>query len=154
MEALDASERRARRYAIDKDETFAVAYPLVTKCDVLFLAGCIEYLEHARLAIDLDLFAVRILDGWIVGLDEMIETELRWSVSGALVTTGSTMLTCMVKAVLPTPPSPRTTSLYRVILPAMVPAWTEKELAGCGRLKMGGGRAEEFDARQLAAHVG
>jgi hypothetical protein len=31
----------------------------------------------------------------------------------------------MVRAVLPTPPSPSTTSLYSVILPAMVPAMQE-----------------------------
>ena len=76
MESLYTGEGGAGRDAVDEDKTLAVAYPLVSECDVFFLAGCIEDFEHARLAVDLHLLAVRVFDGGIVCLNEVVQTEL------------------------------------------------------------------------------
>lgn len=65
-----------------------------------------------------DLFAVRVLNGRVVGLDEVVETELRdCDVSRRSLRFRFGVRTWMVSAVFPTPPSPNTTSLYRVIFP-------------------------------------
>ena len=66
VEAGDAGEGRARRDAVDQHEALAVADPLVAQRGILLLAGGIEHLEHARLPVDDDLFAVRVLDGGVV----------------------------------------------------------------------------------------
>ena len=79
VEALDPSKRRARGYAVHEDKTFAVTYPLIAQSNVLFLAGRVEYLEHARLAINLYLLTVRILDGGVISLNKVIQAELGWS---------------------------------------------------------------------------
>lgn len=76
VEALDAGEGGARRDAVDEDEALAVAYPLVSQRNVLLLAGGVEHLEHARLAVDLHLLSVRVFNGGVVGLDEVVQTEL------------------------------------------------------------------------------
>jgi len=122
VEALDAGKGGARGDAVDEHEALAVAYPLVAQGDVLLLAGGVEDLEHARLAVDLDLLAVRVLDGGVVCLDEVVQAQLR-VVSHARERDGAGEgegATWMVRAVLPTPPSPSTTSLYSVIFPAIL----------------------------------
>lgn len=78
VEAFDAVEGSAGRDAIDQDEAFAVADPLVAKGCIFFLACCVENFEHAGLVVDDDLFAVGVFDGGVVGLDEVIEAELWW----------------------------------------------------------------------------
>jgi hypothetical protein len=76
VEALDSSKRGARWDAVDEDEAFSIAYPLVAQGNVLLLAGCVEDFEHARLAVNLNLLAVRVFNSGIVGLDEMVQTKL------------------------------------------------------------------------------
>jgi hypothetical protein len=58
VKALYAGKRGTRRDAVDEHEPFTVAYPLVSQCNVLFLAGCIEDLEHTRLAVNLHLLPI------------------------------------------------------------------------------------------------
>jgi hypothetical protein len=58
VESLYAGEGGTGRDAVDEDKPLAVAYPLVSECDIFFLAGGIEYFEHARLAVDLHLLTV------------------------------------------------------------------------------------------------
>ena len=77
VEALYAGEGGARGDAVDEHEALAVAYPLVPQCNVLLLAGRVEHLEHARLAVDLHLLAVRVFDGGVVRLDEVVQAQLR-----------------------------------------------------------------------------
>lgn len=115
VEALDARERRARRHAVDENEALAVADPLVAQRCVLFLSGRVEHFEHAGLVVNHGLLAVGIFDGWVVLLPESV----RWPYiilikRGELVRTVSTKCcrqSWIVRAVLPTPPSPSTTSL-------------------------------------------
>lgn len=59
----------------------------------------------------------------------MIQTELEIELSAEVAEYKLRMceLTWIVRAVLPTPPSPRTTSLYMVILPA-IPILTTADL--------------------------
>lgn len=78
MEVADAREGSARVDAIDQHEALAVADPLVAEGRVLLLAGGVEDLEHARLAVDDDLLAVRVLDGGVVRLNKVVEAELSW----------------------------------------------------------------------------
>jgi hypothetical protein len=76
VELVDAAEGRARRDAVHQHEALAVADPLVAQRGVFLLAGGVEHLEHARLLVDDDLFAVRVFDGGVVGLDEVVQAEL------------------------------------------------------------------------------
>jgi hypothetical protein len=76
VEPLDALKGRARRDAVHEHEALAVTYPLVAQGNVLLLAGRVEHLEHARLAVNLHLLAVRVLDGGVVRLDEVVEAQL------------------------------------------------------------------------------
>lgn len=76
VEFGDARERGARCDTVDQYETLAISNPLVAQCGVFFLARRVQHLEHARLLVDDDLFAVGVFDGGIVGFDEVIETEL------------------------------------------------------------------------------
>lgn len=85
VEALDAVEGGAGGDAVDEDEAFAVADPLVAEGGVFFLAGCVEDFEHAGLVVDDDLLAVGVFDGGVVGLDEVVEAELLEEVSRGCV---------------------------------------------------------------------
>jgi hypothetical protein len=76
VELLDARERCSRRDAVDEDEAFAVSYPLVPQRCVLLLSGRVQDFEHARLLVDHDLLAVGVLDGRVVGLDEVVQAKL------------------------------------------------------------------------------
>lgn len=75
-EPLYAFKSCSGRNRVDEEETFAFANPLISERRVFFLTSGVEHFEHAWLIIDDGLFAIRIFDGGIVGLDEMIETEL------------------------------------------------------------------------------
>ena len=66
VEARDAGEGRARRDAVDQDETLAVADPLVAQRRILFLPCRVEHLQHARLPVNDHLLAVGVFDGGIV----------------------------------------------------------------------------------------
>ncbi len=68
VEALDAGEAAAGGDGVDEDEAFAVADPLVAERGVFFLAGCVEDFEHAGLAVYHHLFAVGVLDCWVVSM--------------------------------------------------------------------------------------
>lgn len=63
---------RAGGYAVHEHKTLSVSYPLISQRDVVFLAGGIEHFEHTWLAVDLHLLAVRVFDGGVVRLDEVV----------------------------------------------------------------------------------
>jgi hypothetical protein len=111
---------------------------LVAQRGVFFLAGRVEDLEHAGLAVDDYLFAVGVFDCWVVSGDNAL---VGWRASNGErwthVSTKCCRHSCIVRAVcnhelekcggqwssqltLPTPPSPSTTSLYRIIFPDML----------------------------------
>ena len=58
--------------AVDEDEAFSVADPLVSEGGVFFLAGGVEDFEHAGLGVDDDLFAVGVFDGGVVGFYKVV----------------------------------------------------------------------------------
>lgn len=72
VEFLDSGEGGARGDAIDKNEAFAIADPLISKGSVFFLTGGIEDFKHAGLAIDDDLLSVRVFDGRIISLNKVV----------------------------------------------------------------------------------
>jgi hypothetical protein len=73
----------------------------------------------------------------------MVQAQLRCaSAGGPCGGRQNETLTWMVRAVLPTPPSPRTTSLYSVIFPAMLPVvWSQDQGSEIG---------EDYSALNLA----
>ena len=74
--ATDALKGGPGGDAVDKEETFAIADPLITESGVLFLSGGVEDFEDARLVIDDDLLPVRIFDGGVVCLNKVAQAEL------------------------------------------------------------------------------
>lgn len=74
MESGDAGKGGARGDAVDEDKAFPIADPLVPQRRVLFLASRVEHLEHAALAIDDDLFAIRVFNRRIILRDESAGT--------------------------------------------------------------------------------
>jgi hypothetical protein len=77
VELLDASERGTRGDAVDQHEALAVADPLVSESGVFLLASGVQNLQHAGLAVNLHLLAVRVFDRRVVRLDKVIQTKLR-----------------------------------------------------------------------------
>ena len=76
VELLYPRKGRPRSDAVDKDEAFAVADPLVSQCGVFLLPSGIQDFQHARLAIDHHLLSVRIFNSRVVCFDEVIQAKL------------------------------------------------------------------------------
>lgn len=155
MEALYTGKGGSRGDAVYEDKALAVAYPLVAQGNVFLLAGRVENLEHARLAIDLNLLAIRVFNGGVVGLYKVVEAQLaaRSATAGESRRTGAG-ITWIVRAVLPTPPSPSTTSLYSVILPAILPVEELDEARKGTRSKSAGGMGDRRDQKITDGHRG
>jgi len=73
---LQVVERRLRGDGIDEQEALAIFHVQVPHGCELFRAGSVENLQHALVAINLDLFPVAILDGRVVFFDEDTLHEL------------------------------------------------------------------------------
>ena len=115
----DAIIRVSRCDTVYEYEALAISYPLISQCRIFFLAGRIKYFQHACLCIYHDLLSVGVFDCRVVRFYKVVQTELG-SISMYAPGGFVSCLTWMVRAVFPTPPSPRTTNLYRVILPAIL----------------------------------
>lgn len=76
MKSLYACKRVARGDGIDEYEAFSVPDPLVSQRGILFLSRRVQNLQHAGLLVDYYLFAVGVFDCGVVGLHEMVQTEL------------------------------------------------------------------------------
>lgn len=85
-------------------------------------AGSVENLEHTLLIVDFDLFAITVFDCWIIffyedslheldGLEKKNNKDERLGERTEIKENQS-----LTRALLPTPPLPRTTILYSLML--------------------------------------
>lgn len=76
VELVNTRKRGSGRDAVDENEALSIPDPLVPQCGIFFLARGVQHFQHARLLVDHDLLPVRVFNGGIVGLDEVVQTEL------------------------------------------------------------------------------
>lgn len=87
MELLYGRKRVPRCDALDEDEAFTIADPLVTESCILLLTSGIEHFEHTGVMIYYDLLSILIFDGRIVLGDKAIAINSLGSLETWLATT-------------------------------------------------------------------
>lgn len=76
MESANFLERIAGSDGVNEEEAFTSAHVLFAHCSIFLLAGSVEDVEQRDLIIDDALLAVRVLDCWVVFVDEVTLNEL------------------------------------------------------------------------------
>lgn len=76
MEGADFLERIAGGDRVNEEEAFTSAHVLLAHSSVFLLTSGVEDVEQCDLFVDDTLLAVRVLDCWIVFVDEVTLNEL------------------------------------------------------------------------------